>query len=245
MILSVLLGTDPPRLPVQLLVRTTELFGISEGTTRTALSRMAAAGELHAEGGAYEIADARLVARQARQRASRAARTQPWRGDRWFLAVVGAAGRRDAGDRADTRASLTAARLAEQREGVWLRPDNLERPVLLDIHTYTAVPDDDPGELAAGLWDLEGWATTARDLQDGMAALVGRLEGGDTGALGPGFVLSADVLRHFQHDPLLPAALLPDGWPGDGLRRDYDRYDRAYRDVLRTWFRTAGRREPA
>ena len=31
--------------PVGLLVRTTDLFGISEGTTRTALSRMVAAGE--------------------------------------------------------------------------------------------------------------------------------------------------------------------------------------------------------
>jgi phenylacetic acid degradation operon negative regulatory protein len=236
-VLSVLLGTDPPRLPVQLLVRTTELFGISEGTTRTALSRMAAAGELRAEDGTYAIADPRLVARQARQSASRAARTRPWRGGRWVLVVVGTAGARDAADRAETRAALGAARLAEQREGVWLRPDNLERPAALAaVHTYVAVPDDDPAALAAGLWDLDGWAATAGELRDAMAALVGRLEEGDTTALGPGFVVSADVLRHFQHDPLLPPDLLPAAWPGDQLRRDYDRYDRAYRQVLRTWF---------
>jgi phenylacetic acid degradation operon negative regulatory protein len=244
-VLSVLLGSDPPRLPAQLLVRTTELFGIPAGTTRTALSRMAAAGELRAEGGAYEIADPRLVARQARQTASRAARTRPWRGGRWVLAVVGAAGPRDAADRAGTRAALTAARLAEQREGVWLRPDNLERPAALaGIHTYTAVPDDDPTTLAATLWDLPGWASTAGTLRSGMAALVGRLDEGDTTALGPGFVVSAAVLRHFQHDPLLPDALLPAGWPGDALRQDYDRYDRAYRAVLRRWFRSAGDRPP-
>ena len=72
-LLSVLLGSDPPRLPVQLLVRTTELFGISEGTTRTALSRMAAAGEVVAEGGRYALAADRLVARGRRQRTSREA----------------------------------------------------------------------------------------------------------------------------------------------------------------------------
>jgi phenylacetic acid degradation operon negative regulatory protein len=44
------------------------------------------------------------------------------------------------------------------------------------------------------------------------------------------------VLRHFQADPLLPGQLLPEDWPGDRLRRDYDRYDTAYRSVLRTWF---------
>ena len=46
---SVLLGTDPPWLPTPLLVRTTALFGISEGSTRTALSRLVAAGDAEAE----------------------------------------------------------------------------------------------------------------------------------------------------------------------------------------------------
>ena len=77
-LLSVLLGSDPPRLPVLLLVRTTGLFGIAEGTTRTALSRMAAAGEVQALGGAYELSAPRLLARQARQSASRTGATLPW-----------------------------------------------------------------------------------------------------------------------------------------------------------------------
>lgn len=238
MLLSVLLGTDPPRLPVRLLVRTTELFGISEGTTRVALSRMAASGELVAADGAYAIADPRLVARQARQAASRAARTKAWRGDRWLVVVVGDGGRRDAGDRAGARAALTGARFAELREGVWLRPDNLgdDPPTVAAARAFRSVPDDDPAELAATLWDLGGWATDADDLRRRMAELVVRLEAGDTAALGPGFVLSAAVLRSFQHDPLLPGPLLPVGWPGAELRAEYDRYDRAYRAVLRHWF---------
>jgi phenylacetic acid degradation operon negative regulatory protein len=63
------------------------------------------------------------------------------------------------------------------------------------------------------------------------------LEAGAHEPLADGFVLSADVLRHLQADPLLPDALLPAGWPGAALRADYDRYDAAYRAVLRAWFR--------
>ena len=242
-LLSVLLGSDPPRLPVQLLVRTTELFGIAEGTTRTALSRMAAAGEVVAEDGWYALEADRLLARQARQSASRAGRTRAWTAKRWRQAVVVADGRRPAAERSALRAALTAARLAELREGVWLRPDNVDVPVLdaAELRWSTVVPDGDAAELAAELWDLPGWAAGAQHLRTRMDELVGPLDAGDRTTLADGFVLSADVLRHLQADPLLPAELLPAGWPGAALRREYDRYDRAYRAVLRTWFRGATR----
>src|SRR5688572_9091625 len=83
---SVLLGTDPPRLPTPLLVRTGELFGIAEGTVRTALSRMAAAGEVTAEDGSYSLTG-RLVARQRRQAVSRRAEVRDWPGT-WELVTV-------------------------------------------------------------------------------------------------------------------------------------------------------------
>jgi phenylacetic acid degradation operon negative regulatory protein len=239
-LLSVLLGTDPPRLPVRLLVRTTELFGIAEGTTRTALSRMATAGEVEADGGWYALASDRLLARQARQAASRQARTEPWSDGRWLQAVVVAEGRRAAADRSALRSALAGARLAELREGVWLRPDNLGayRPACGDeIKWFRSVPDGDPAALAARLWDLGSWAGRAGELRRRMAGLVGPLETGERRCLADGFVLSADVLRHLQADPLLPGGLLPAGWPGGGLRRDYDRYDAAYRSVLGDWLR--------
>ena len=50
-------------------------------------------------------------------------------------------------------------------------------------------------------------------------------------------VTSAAVLRQFQADPLLAEELLPRAWPGTGLRTDYDRFDAAYRAVLREYFR--------
>jgi phenylacetic acid degradation operon negative regulatory protein len=259
-LLSVLLGTSPPRLPVGRLVRTTQLFGIAEGTTRTALSRMTATGEVVAEGGWYALAGDRLLARQARQAASRRASTDAWDGEAWVEAVVVANGRRPAAERAALRTALAAARLAELREGVWLRPDNLGGRQALadqvaaarraaagaasagvdDLHWFAAVPGGDPAALAARLWSLDAWAEGARGLVVRMAALVGPLESGNPGPLADGFVLSADVLRHVQADPLLPAELLPADWPGAALRADYDRYDAAYRTVLVDWLGATG-----
>jgi phenylacetic acid degradation operon negative regulatory protein len=238
---SVLLGTEPPWLPTPLLVRTAELFGIAEGTVRTALSRMAAAGEVEASDGGYRLTG-RLLARQARQAASRRAEVVAWDGT-WELAVIDGGGRRAATDRAALRAALATLRLAEVREGVWSRPANLDPDRSPDARSVAATQmgwwrgaRPVAGVDVGTLWDLGGWAAGARALRAEMAALTGPLEDGDTAALAEGFVVSAAVLRHLQADPLLPAELLPDGWPGDALRRDYDRYDAAYRAVLATWF---------
>lgn len=238
---SVLLGTDPPWLPTPLLVRTTALFGITEGSTRTALSRLVTAGEAVAEDGGYRLVG-RLVTRQARQTASRRAEVQPWDGT-WELATVEGDGRRAAADRAALRDALRALRLAELREGVWGRPDNLDPDRAPDA---TAVVDDwcitwrgarpDPSPDVADRWDLAGWSSTASELREEMRRLFGRLERDDTAALADGFVTSAAVLRLLQADPLLPSDLLPKRWPGSEVRTEYDAYDAAYRRVLRNWF---------
>lgn len=238
---SVLLGTEPPWLPTPLLVRTAGLFGISEGTARTALSRLVSRGEAVAEDGGYRLVG-RLVARQARQAASRQASTRPWDGT-WELATVEGDSARAAGDRAALRDALAALRMAELREGVWARPDNLAPDRAPEARAvaqrwcrwwHGAAPD--PAPAVDALWDLSAWARIVAELRTDMAGLVDALEAGDTDALADGFVTSAAVLRHLQADPLLPRELLPTGWPGDALRADYDRYDAAYRAVLRAWF---------
>jgi phenylacetic acid degradation operon negative regulatory protein len=239
---STLLGTEPPRLPVSRLVRAGELFGLAPGTVRTALSRMVSAGEASRDAdGWYELRGP-LLERQAAQRTGRDAAVGDWSG-RWRQAVV-PGGARSGGERAELRRAMRRLRLGELREGVWLRPDNLDpgrfpsaRAVVdAQCHWFDVAPDHDE-ELTGSLWDLTSWSTVADGLRRGMAGLVDRLEDGDADALRPGFELSAAVLRHVAADPLLPRELWPRHWPGPALRADYDRYDRAYRQLLGAWFR--------
>jgi phenylacetic acid degradation operon negative regulatory protein len=243
-LLSLLLGNTPPRAPVAQLVRTAELFGIAEGTARTALSRMARSGEVTARDGWYELTSERLLARHDRQSASRRAHTGAWHDRRWLHAVVAIDGRRPATERARLRDALRAARLAELREGVWMRPDNLgpgtssgARNVEHQLDWFTTEPLGDPADLAARLWDLDRWTADTHVLIERMHVLDEPLTRHDHRALADGFVTSAAVLRHFQADPLLPGPLLPDHWPGTELRTEYDRYDATYRACLATYFR--------
>lgn len=221
-VLSVLLGSHPPRLPARHLVRVGALFGIAEGTVRVALSRMVAAGDLTQDGGLYTLS-ARLVERQARQDESRDPHTRPWDGT-WEVAVV-TAERRAPADRAAFRHTMSALRMAELREGTWLRPANLVRAwpgtVTAQCTLIDGRPREDPTAL---LWDLDGWAAEARRLE----RVLDRADG-----LAEGFLVSAAVLRHLLADPLLPEELLPPRWPGAGLRARYDDFDRRYREVLR------------
>lgn len=235
---STLLGTDPPRLPARILVRAGELFGIAEGTTRVALSRMTRAGELRSDGSLYELSSTALLERQARQQESRAPKIRRWRGG-WVVVVV-TAERRDPTDRRELRDALRRARLGELREGVWMRPDNLPAlgtsPAMITEHCTTWRAKNVEPELVDRLWDLGAWQSRADVLRAGLDALTPSLERGDTAHLADGFVLSASVLRHLQADPLLPDELLPARWPGPALREDYDRFDSAHRAVLRSWF---------
>ncbi|MEX0768610.1 MAG: PaaX family transcriptional regulator C-terminal domain-containing protein [Microthrixaceae bacterium] len=244
-IASMLLGSSPPRLPVPVLVRVGEMFGCSEGSVRTALSRMAASGELSKDAeGWYEL-QGDLAQRQFRQGQSRAAITSVWSGQ-WRLAVVDS-GARSAADRAALRVALLQLRFSEQREGVWLRPDNLDarsQPKSWQVADaqctwFLAIPDlpieQSDQDFLTGLWDLKGWSTRATMLRRKMHALMASLEQRNTAALAPGFVLSAAVLRQFVADPLLPQELLPRHWPGPALRADYDRYDTTYRAALGEW----------
>jgi phenylacetic acid degradation operon negative regulatory protein len=231
---SALLGMDPPELPVAQLVRLTALFGISENRARVALSRMVGAGEATTDGaGRYRLAG-HLAARQSRQSASRSGTMAPYEG-RWWLAVVTTSGS-TADVRSGRRRALSYARLAELREGVWMRPDNVA--VLLpdsldaDVELMTAWPAG-ARALAWRLWDLPAWSERARALLGDLGSLAP--DGPE--ALAPGFELSAAVLRHLQADPLLPPELLPADWPGAGLRATYDGWDARYRATLRQWSR--------
>jgi phenylacetic acid degradation operon negative regulatory protein len=183
--------------------------------------------------GRYRLAG-HLAARQSRQSASRAGATARYEGE-WWLAVVTTTGS-SAEVRGARRRALGYVRLAELRDGVWMRPANvavrLPDPLNVDVELMTARPGDPPG-LALRLWDLAAWSDRAHLLLGRLGALAPD----GPGALAPGFELSAAVLRHLQADPLLPADLLPPDWPGGALRATYDEWDDRYRATLRDWSR--------
>lgn len=241
-IASTLLGVTPPELPTRSLVGTAELLGIAPGTARVAMSRMVSAGELEATTEGYRLVSPKLLARQERQNRSRAGAAQPWDGQ-WRMLVVTADARPQA-ERTAMRAAMAASRFAELREGVWLRPDNLDATDGLAVdrtaHGLVAMGTrpDDPVALAASLWNLGSWADRSRLLLAEIDRLGPALVDGDHRALADGFVVSAAVLRHFQDDPLLPPDLWPPDWPGRELRHRYDRYDSAFRTALASWQRS-------
>ncbi|MEU6089933.1 PaaX family transcriptional regulator C-terminal domain-containing protein [Streptomyces sp. NPDC047085] len=217
-VLSLLLGAHPPQLPVKDLVRLVEPFGVGGSTLRAALSRMVAAGDLRRTDAVYGLSD-RLLARQRRQDEVVHPRTRAWDGG-WEMVVITATGRTPA-ERADLRTRLTALRLAELREGVWLRPANLARPLPDELYrvaqSYTARPDGSPHDLVARLWPLDAWAATARTLL--TRAAVSRHPADRLTAF-------AAAVRHLLTDPVLPPALLPPDWPGEALRTAYADYQR-------------------
>jgi phenylacetic acid degradation operon negative regulatory protein len=224
-VLSLLLGGHPAELPVRDLVRSVEPFGVSEPTLRVALSRMVASGDLHRTGTTYRLSD-RLLERQRRQDDAVHPQTRDWRGD-WEVAVVTATGRGPA-KRAELRADLAALRLAELRDGVWLRPANLQRgwPGHLAelVQRFSARPDQPARELAAGLWALDEWGDVARKL---LVYFTTAPQPGDR------FTAAAAIVRHLLADPVLPDEVLPPGWPGPALRAAYTAYQAEVTELTR------------
>ncbi|MCZ0730163.1 PaaX family transcriptional regulator C-terminal domain-containing protein [Mycolicibacterium iranicum] len=211
-VLSVLLGAHPAWATAAELVRLTSDFGIKEPTVRVALTRMVSAGDLVRSQDGYRLAD-RLLVRQRRQDDAIDPAVRAWDGT-WLTLVVTSTGN-DAKTRANLRSRLQDKRFAELREGVWMRPDNVSLDLGDDISSRVRAlraQDDQPAQLAAELWDLEGWAKTGSRLLAEMAQaddMPGR------------FVIAAAMVRHLLTDPVLPGELLPAGWPGAELRTAY------------------------
>jgi phenylacetic acid degradation operon negative regulatory protein len=215
-VLSLLLGSHPDRMSPAQVTNAGEHFGIPASTMRVALTRAVAAGDLRRVEGDYVLGE-RLVARQRRQDEGVEDAETAWDGT-WEMAVVVVTGR-SGSERAALRDTMTGARLAELREGVWTRPANLRRPPAYGadpvLASFRARPDNEPAQLARELWDLRGWAADGR-------ALLRRLE--RTTEPAARLAVAAHVVRHLTADPLLPRELLPDDWPGAELRTAYAAY---------------------
>jgi phenylacetic acid degradation operon negative regulatory protein len=120
---------------------------------------------------------------------------------------------------------------------VWIRPDNLDpqrlrlsREVLDQqcTHFHRAATDI-TAETMRSLFDLDAWA-------DDAARLIEEMEG-EVDGFTRQFALLIAVVRHLQLDPLLPAELTPDRWPGQTLREVYRRFDTAFKQRMNNAFR--------
>lgn len=215
-ILSVLLGAHPPESAGSSLVRWGDRLGISEQAVRVALTRMVAAGDLERSDAVYRLSP-RLLERQARQDQAIERRPHAWDGS-WTIAAVTTVGA-DAATRADLRQRMTSSRFAELREGVWMRPANLDwvpdADVAASIELMTGAPSRPSIELAAELFDVDGWSQDA----DALTSALDRSE-----EPAERIAIAAAIVRLIVADPLLPPELLPADWPGPALRDTYDRF---------------------
>jgi phenylacetic acid degradation operon negative regulatory protein len=158
---------------------------------------MVGAGDLIRSADGYRLSD-RLLARQRRQDEAMRPRVRA-SGKDWIMLIVTSVGT-DARTRATLRNTMHDMRFGELREGVWMRPDNLDLDLDPDVRDRVRV------------WDLPSWAATGHRLLNEMA------EACDV----PGrFVVAAAMVRHLLTDPMLPAELLPADWPGAPLRAAY------------------------
>ena len=211
-VLSVLLGAHPAWSTAAELLRLTSDFGIREPTLRVALTRMVGGGDLVRSEDGYRLSD-RLLARQRRQDDALNPATRDWNGD-WITVVITAVGT-EARTRAALRTALMDHRFGELREGMWLRPDNLDGqlPAIADGRVRVLrTRDDNPEDLACQLWDLAAWSKTGHRLLREMAAATD---------VPDRFIVAAAMVRHLLVDPVLPAGLLPADWPADRLRTAY------------------------
>src|SRR4249919_381758 len=167
-VLSVLLGAHPAWATASELIRLTDDFDIREATLRVALTRMVSAGDLVRSEDGYRLSD-RLLARQRRQDDAINPQLRSWDGT-WTTLVITSVGT-DARTRAALRTTLHEYRFGELREGVWLRPDNLDTALGEDVAERVRVlhtRDDDPVDLALKLWDLSSWVRVGYQLVDEM-----------------------------------------------------------------------------
>lgn len=245
---SALLGADQPRLKVAELVIVASLFGVSAGAARTCLWRMASNGELTSDEGAYALAGHLLERRERIDEASQMSSVSANRWDgAWELAVVSLE-RRSAADRLELRNAAAALHLAELREGVWIRPDNLDRlrlppsRAVLErqcVRFYRAATDV-PADTVRSLFSLDTWAADARRL---IAAIHDELDTEQAefdDAIAHWtyrFALLTAVVTHLQLDPLLPAELIGEEWPGPALRSSRRRFDDAIKQRINSAFR--------
>jgi phenylacetic acid degradation operon negative regulatory protein len=207
-------------IPLQALQEIMNRLGIEAGAVRTALSRLASEGwvirERQGRLSHYSLDKrGRRAFDEATQRIYASGPPQ-WDGH-WTVAVP-------VGESANGTKALEAAGFLS-RGGVWIRPDvvgtakvpeSLGGFLFIDGTAATIPPE------AHRLWSMEGVAAALREFRRSVEPLARALEGGATpaplDALAARTLLIHEWRRIILRAPMLPAELLPPGWPWREVR---------------------------
>ncbi|MDE2200396.1 MAG: phenylacetic acid degradation operon negative regulatory protein PaaX [Rhodospirillales bacterium] len=206
-----------------------QALDIGEGVVRTAMSRLAADGWLErtrvGRNSFYRLRAKGRAPFEAAARRIYSARPEPWQG--FFELLLP--------EQAD-RATMQQAGCGAIAPGVWLAP----RPVTIAGLRLRAEGDGPTlHTLAARAWPLAelggayaGFVATFTPLRDALRA-------GATlcpiDAMAARVLLIHEYRRIVLRDPLLPALVLPQGWPGDAARTLCAEVYRAILPPSETW----------
>ncbi len=195
---------------------------ITEGVVRTAMSRLASDGWLErnrvGRNSYYRLAEKGRATFAEATRQIYAGRSPPWRG--YFdLVLLPAGAERDA-----ARDALSQAGFGSPAAGVCVAPGGHELPsaargaLKLEIRGEAAALR----RLAAQSWPLEATATAYLKFVEIFEPLRKALDApadlSDLEALAARILLIHEYRRIVLRDPLLPADILPEDWPGSRAR---------------------------
>jgi phenylacetic acid degradation operon negative regulatory protein len=197
-------------------------LGIDDGVVRTAMSRLAADGWIERKKSGrnsfYRLADKGLNPFRAATEHIYKAKISAWTGSFDLVLQGNGAGREG------LRADLTAHGYGAVLPGLWLKPAGEILPeIVAPALRLTAHTDEEASrKLAAQAWPLALIGEAYRRFFDLFGPLDAALSG--KSALSPVDALVARILliheyrRIILRDPLLPAALCPQDWPGQAAR---------------------------
>lgn len=197
---------------------------IADGVVRTAMSRLAADGWLTrsrvGRNSFYRLADkGRDTFARATEHIYRH-RPPEWRGHFEMVLTDPSAARDGA------RAALEPMGFGEALPGLFIAPGGMDLPeegaLGAVLHLKVCGEPQAQRELAARSWHLEEMAQAYRDFIETFAPLRAALAGGealtDLEAMVARVLLIHDYRRIVLRDPILPEAVLPQGWPGAEAR---------------------------
>ncbi len=195
---------------------------VADGVVRTAMSRLAADGWIERKkvgrNSFYRLAEKGLNPFREATEQIYTAKAPDWTG-RFDLIIQGNGAGRDA-----LRADLEAAGYGAALAGLWLKPEDKVLPqIAAPALRLTAQTDDESSRrLASRAWPLAEIGEAYRRFADLFAPLDSALKAkavvSPIDALVARILLIHEYRRVILRDPILPAALLPEVWPGKAAR---------------------------